>query len=151
VISLSQYLNEQPSDDVDALLEKHGFIAPVWHVRNGDARSYFQAIRKSLEDEPQHARTEAVLSEIARTQVSLRQHVYQGVYEERWYDLRLCLQLDGYMIADQELRRIEPDVDRVAPLEDDLTTELSRSGLADAAQVIGLLNNSADDFPAKPS
>ena len=67
------------------------------------------------------------------------------VYNERYHDLTACLALDGYVIRNGELLRAEPNLD-TAPLEDDLTRELQQSGLPDAANIVQLLNNSAEDF-----
>ena len=73
--------------------------------------------------------------------------------DERWKDLLLCLELDGYRRGLDEYGRemdtfvsTEPAIEGVLAVEDDLTAELRRSGLPDADDISRIIENSADAF-----
>jgi len=71
-----------------------------------------------------------MLSKGARTQGSFRNRVTpRYVYDERWHDLCICVQLDGYILGDDKLIRAEPKLEGTFALEDDLTRELDRAAL----------------------
>ena len=83
-----------------------------------------------------------------RTGVSPRYH-----FDERWTDLRLCLELDGYAKERDEYEMeqdrfvpIEPIIEGAEAVEDDLTKELRRSGLPDIKGIIQVLDGSASAF-----
>ena len=80
-----------------------------------------------------------------RTGVSPRYRV-----DERWTDLRLCLELGGYGKERDEYDReqdrfipIEPKFEGAAAVEDELTKELRRSGLPDIEGIVQVLDGSA--------
>lgn len=145
LISLSQYLALQQRDWIDTLFEKHDLNRPH-DMHFGDGRYSIGVLQTVLTNSPT-ARIESLLSEIGRTQGSFRNRVSPRYeYDQRWRDLTLCLELDGYVVESGELRRTEPNVDGTIALEDDLTRELNRSGLMEAEDIITRLNNSAEDF-----
>ena len=102
-------------------------------------------------DNADPARIEGILAEVVRTQGSFRNRVSpRYIYDERYHDLVICLALDGYITERNELLKTEPTLDGAIALEDDLSRELDRSGLADGHSVVQLLNNSAEDFRRTP-
>jgi hypothetical protein len=89
--------------------------------------------------------------ELAGTQADLRSRVDDGErYEQRWDDFIRCLELDGYRISERQLIAIDPRIGNDPPLEDDLSSEITRSGLADASQVLAVFENSAQAFRRTP-
>ena len=73
--------------------------------------------------------------------------------DERWEDLKLCLELDGFRletdILDNNLKRfvpIEPMIEGMQPIEDDLTNEIKKSSLPENDEVCQILGNSAEAF-----
>jgi len=64
--------------------------------------------------------------------------------------LERCLLLDGYRIDDGDVRPIDPTVEAFAPIEDDLTEALERSGLPSATEMMRLMNNSGDHVRSDP-
>ena len=99
---------------------------------------------------------EELVQELARTQGSMRTEISPRYsFNERWDDLCLCLQLDGYTKERDEYGRelgrfvsVEPVLEGVAAIEDDLTKELRRSGLSDIEGILQVLENSASAFRA---
>src|ERR1035438_916038 len=131
---MSQYLSLQEQAHVGLLFQKHAIQTPPdeddWGIRRD---TLLRLIRGWLEG-AQVESIEAMLSEVARTQGSFRNRVTpRYVYDERWRDLCICLQLDGYILGDGELVRAEPNLEGTVALEDDLTRELDRAGLPEAA------------------
>jgi hypothetical protein len=77
------------------------------------------------------------------------------LYDERWTDLERCLLLDGYRVIGDysnayKVVAVDPTIAGAVPSEDDLSTELRRSNLADYEEVIRLMSNSANDFCKQP-
>ena len=95
-----------------------------------------------------------LVQELARTHNSMRAGVTPRYrFDERWKDLRLCLELDGYAKerdeCDSELNRFvptEPIIEDAAAVEDDLTKEIRRSGLDDTEGILRVLDSSATAF-----
>lgn len=71
-------------------------------------------------------------------------------HDQRYEDLKVCLQLDGYLIEDHQLRKTEPELEGGVPVEDDLSREIDSCSLADAREVARLLENSAVSFRRTP-
>jgi hypothetical protein len=88
--------------------------------------------------------------EIARTQSGLRvKFSPRAQFDERWKDLSLCLQLDGYTLDEYDTNQfipIEPALEGAVAVEDDLSRELKRSGLSRHSEVIKILDGSASLF-----
>jgi hypothetical protein len=77
------------------------------------------------------------------------------LYDERWTDLLRCLLLDGYHVTGDyssgyAVGALDPTIEAVRPLDDDLSAQLSRSNLRDRLEIIRLMKNSADDFCKQP-
>jgi len=95
-----------------------------------------------------------LLQEIAQTRDDMRSEVSPRYkFDQRWDDLLLCLELDGYAFKRDEFGRIgnrfvpfEPTIEGLQPIEDDLVTEIKRSGLAEVENICRILDNSASDF-----
>ncbi len=95
-----------------------------------------------------------LVQELARTWGSLRNEISPRYrFDERWDDLCLCLNLDGYAMErdeyDRELGRfvpVEPMLEGAVAVEDDLTGELRRSGLSDIEGILKVLEDSAGAF-----
>jgi hypothetical protein len=148
VLSLCQYLQLQPWPDVNLLFEKHGLI--TGQIDEAEMRADRQAAFNTIETSVRGAPPEQVMSmlgEIARTQGNFRNRVTpRYVYDERWSDLTACLMLDGYRADGGRLTETEPALEAAAPVEDDLTEELRRSDLANSADIVRMMNSSAEDF-----
>ena len=97
---------------------------------------------------------EGLIQELARTRNSMRTGVSPRFrFDERWTDLRLCLELDGYAKERDEYEKeqdrfvpIEPNIEGAATVEDELTKELRRSGLPDIEGIVQVLDGAACAF-----
>jgi hypothetical protein len=88
-----------------------------------------------------------LVEEIVATTGYLRNKIIPKYpFDERWKDLTQCLLLDGYQIEQNILIRIEPNLDGIQPIEDDLTAELNSSCLSQRKNIIALMESSAHDF-----
>lgn len=141
-LSLIQYLQLFSQDLLSLLFRKHHCEVP-YHAHT----DYLEdALSKS-----HPGQVASLLDEIVKTQGDLRSRISPRYrYDERWEDLTRCLLLDNYKIEDKRLVPIEPTLEGVAPVEDDLERELRNSGLHDFEEIIRLLNNSAEDFRKVP-
>jgi len=146
--SLAQYLELQDGELVALLLEKHGLYAGGVSDAVRYRTDLLTALVESLDagGEPEIS---ALLDEIARTSGDLRNRVSPRYrYDERFADLQRCLQLDGYLIEGDRLIPVDPSIVGTPPVEDDLTRELSESGLATSGDVARKLRESAEAFRA---
>ena len=151
-LSLCQFLKLFERDDLVTLLEKHGLstdeIEHQWH-----SSSIVAALRDAIIPASE-SQLDGLVQELARTCRSMRTDVSPRYrFDERWKDFLLCLNLDGYVMEQDEYGRevdrfipIEPIVDGTTPVEDDLTKELRRSNLANADEVLQVIDNSASAF-----
>lgn len=104
-----------------------------------------------------------LIQELERTHDSMRNEVSPRYnFDERWEDFCLCLEIDGYIRERKEegggwfgegptitlgkFVPAEPMVEGAAPVEDDLTRELKRSGLSERNEILRVLDNSAESF-----
>lgn len=151
-LSLCQFLALFGRDELIFLLGKHGLPTDeLENERRGQTvptslrRSVLRAADSQLGD---------LIQELARTQNSMRTSISPRYrFDERWADLRLCLELDGYGKGRNEFGGesdhfvpIEPVIEGVEPIEDDLTRELQRSGLVRVDEILRVLDNSANAF-----
>ena len=98
-LSLAQFLELLEHSALALLLPKHGFA--LEDLEDSFApRSLPGLLRVAvIEAEPESLRS--LLEEIARTLGAIRAtQSPKYPYDERWHDLRLCLELDGYVLAD---------------------------------------------------
>jgi hypothetical protein len=134
-ISLSQLLDLFEYNLNNLLLEKHSL--------NHDC-SNISDIKDALEE----GSLKSLIEEIVSTQKNLRSRVTPKYkFDERWGDFQKCLLLDGYKITENNsLISIEPTIDGVIAMEDDLTSELRTSSLSKKEAIIELLLESVNAF-----
>ncbi len=141
-LSLIQYLQLFPLELLSLLFRKHDREVP--YGTHTDCLE--DALSKSHPDQ-----VASLLDEIVKTQGNMRSRISSRyLYDERWEDLTRCLLLDNYKIEEKRLIQIEPTLEGVTPVEDDLVRELRITGLYDFEGIIRLLDNSAEDFRKVP-
>lgn len=149
LLSLSQFFALQTEEVTSVLLQKCDLEIPWAGVRG--VLGIFECLQASS---PAHVGE--VLSEICRSTRMLRNGVSpKYLYDERWTDLLRCLLLDGYHVAGDYssgyvVVTLDPTIEAVRPLDDDLTAELTRSNLRDRLEVIHLMKKSAEAFRKQP-
>jgi len=134
------------------LLPKHGFA--VEDLEDSFApRSLPDLLRAAvIEAEPESLRS--LLEEIARTLGAIRAtQSPKYPYDERWHDLRLCLELDGYVLADDASTTpsnrfipVEPVIAGAGSQRDDLAAEIDQSDLPDIEAILRTIEQSAESF-----
>lgn len=135
--SLCQFLDLFAQDVVQILLEKHGIT--TWGYSQTE-------IGDVLSETEQHS-IAALIVEVVNTSGDLRNRVSPRYrFDERWSDFEKCLLLDGYKIKEKTVLRIEPVIDGVEPLEDDLIEELEASGLELTDEINKNIKLSAESF-----
>jgi hypothetical protein len=151
-LSLAQYLQLQSMDFLSVLFEKHGLLEAFDGVY-----SSVQGMLPSLREVILAAQAETIyglLDEIVRTEPDLRTRAEgewgNPAYRPRWADLVLCLSLTGYRVERDRLVAIDPTVEMAPPLEDDLTREISQSGLVERDDILRSMEQSANDFRRTP-
>jgi len=97
-----------------------------------------------------------VLEEFCRKHDSFRQNVTpRYLFDQHWQDLCRNLYLDGCrakkISESSQMHRyefipIEPEIDGVEPVEDDLTKEIKQSGLPNPDEICRMLEESAQAF-----
>jgi hypothetical protein len=93
----------------------------------------------------------SLLDEIIRTRGDLRTRITPRYrHDERWEDLRRCLELDGYRVDENRLIPIDPTISGEIPIDDDLSSDLRRSGLRQGDEIIQLMETSAEAFRKTP-
>lgn len=134
-ISLSQFLGLFELSDTNLMFEKYSMDN---NCRNIDE------IKKTIITS---STLETLVSEIISTKRQLRSDITPKYrFDERWDDFEKCLFLDGYKIVGVQLVVIEPTIDGVSALEDDLTTEIKNSTLYKRGDIIQLVDDSANSF-----
>lgn len=136
-LSLCQFLDLFGQDVIGVLLEKHEIQTLGYsQTELGEALS-------GTADEL----LGALVDELTRTSRDLRNRVTPRYrYDERWDDFKKCLLLDGFRIEAKNITRLEPVIEGVAPLEDDLTRELEASSLDSASEIDHHIAKSAESF-----
>lgn len=137
------FRHDQPMDQFRFLLEKHGLDTDrsEWDLEAGILPASNEKIG-------------AVLDEVLRTKETLRYEVVPKYrFDQRWKDLLLCLELDGYRLDLDEYGDgtgsfvpTEPTIEGVQAVEDDLIAELRRSGLPRADDIVRVMESSAEAF-----
>ena len=143
-ISLCQYLELQDIANLSLLFEKHGlssWLVPVQKIEilknsilNASAEQLFN-----------------LLDEVIKTQRDWRSRISPRYrHDERWEDLARSLQLDGYKVEKHNLVRIEPTIENVAPVEDDLRKELKSSALTHVDEIVEMIEKSSEAYRQTP-
>ena len=94
-----------------------------------------------------------LLNEVVRTRGDLRSRANPKYrFDERWEDLCRCLELEGYRVdaTTRALVPLDPTIPGAAAVEDDLSSELNRSGLPESEAITGLMEGSANAFRRVP-
>ncbi|MAZ85960.1 MAG: hypothetical protein CME90_20525 [Hoeflea sp.] len=153
-LSLCQFLPILGRQQITILFEKYGIstdeVAGGWHHLSLE-EAIVNAIREASD-----AQVTEILQELARTGRAVRSKISPKVlYDEPWADLELCLQLDNIVGAKDEYGQalgrfvpIEPAIGGVQTVDDDLTSELKRSGLTGVDGVLSMIEESATEFKA---
>jgi len=143
-LSLAQFLALQSNADFKLLCEKHDISCQGIDYTFDD----FNATRIIVEGASEEALI-SMLGEIVRTHGDVRYKVSPKYrFDERWSDLERCLELDGYRVdlGTRTIHPLDPTIVAAIPVEDDLSAELKKSGLSEAAEVVQLMEKSADAF-----
>ena len=151
-LSLCQFLDLFDKDSLVVLFEKHGLRTDDLSNQWGGT-SVTAAVREAVLA-ASGEQIGNVLEEALRTHGALRYQISPRYrFDDRWNDLILCLELDGYRRGQDEYERdtdtfvpTEPAIEGVQAVEDDLAAELQRSGLSDAGDIARVIENSADAF-----
>ena len=153
-LSLCQFLTLFGRGELVLLLGKYGF--PTDELENEWAGAGTAGALKDVVVQASASQLEGLVQELARTQYSMRIGISPRYrFDERWTDLRLCLELDGYAwkrdrdefgIEQDRFVSIEPNIEGAATVEDELTGELRRSGLPDVEGIVQVLDGSASAF-----
>jgi len=151
-LSLCQFLCLFGSHEIILLSGKHEFQMGELEAQPGPGFNA-NTVRSHVEI-ASSTQLGGLLQEIARTHNSMRTNINPKYkFDERWEDLKLCLELDGFRLAPEELNPklekfvpIEPMIEGMQPIEDDLTIEIRKSNLPETEEVCRVLGNSADAF-----
>ena len=156
--SLCQFLTLFEYGKLVLLIEKYGLSTIQRRIRDqvcevAVKNAVFQASDLQLEN---------LVQELERTHDSMRSEVSPRYkFDERWEDFLLCLEIDGYIRERKEedgwlgegptitlgkFVLAEPVIEGAAPVEDDLTREIRRSGLSENEEILRVLDNSAKSF-----
>lgn len=134
-ISLSQLLDKFDYPQINILFEKHSLSCDCCNITN---------IKDVLTTE----NIISLIQEIVLTKRELRSRISpKYVFEERWHDFEKCLLLDGYRInTNNTISSIEPSVDGIIAMEDDLIVEINQSSLSKKDEIIKLIKESEESF-----
>lgn len=150
--ALCQFLDVLNRTDATLLLEKHDLP-----TEDADAgwrhQAWVMTIRDHIVAAPATQIGE-ILNELIRTADTFRNDVSpRHVFDERWKELLLSLALDGFAVARDEYDRpmkqfvaVEPQIEGIHPIDDELTAAVRQSGLSQCGTVIDRLVASADAF-----
>ena len=142
ILSFAQFLALQDQGFLGVLLTKHGLKGWSVQITTEIPSDLARVLQQGTEDQ-----VSSLLDEIARTQGDLRTRVSPKYrFDERFNDLKRCLELDGYRLDPGGLIRLDPSVVGVPPLDDDLKNELNASGLPTAGKILQKLDDSANAF-----
>lgn len=138
--SLTQFLDLFDAAVVHTLLKKYDIS---WGWGGG----YNQVAISDTLLGADNANLGRLVEEIVATYGDLRNRVSPRYrFDERWIDLTKCLLLDGYRVEKSSITRIEPFLEGVEPIEDDLTKELQNSNLSSREEIKKQIIDSAEDF-----
>ena len=148
-MSLCQFLRSFKRYDVLLLLEKYELS--TCEIESHRPKALRNAIIQASDSQ-----AEELVQELARKHDSMRTGVDpfgKEWNEPAWKELCLCLNLDGYMMEQDEYDRevgrfipIEPIIDGATPVEDDLTREIQQSDIPDIDEILQVVEKSASAF-----
>lgn len=141
-LSLCQFLELQDAALVGIILGKAGIPGEF------PQQILLRCLQGAMEGADQHA-LQIVLDELVRTSGDLRARVSPKYrFEERWADLKQCLQLDGYVVDGNQVRATDPSIGDAEPIDDDLLQGLAQCPAPRASDIIRKINESSDAFRA---
>lgn len=143
-MSLCQYLELQDIPNLSLLLEKYGLNSLLVPVQKTEIlrNSILSASAEQLFN---------LLDEVIKTGRDLRSRISPGYrHDERWENLTRSLQLDGYKVEERNLIIIEPTIENIEPVEDNLTKELKLSALAQVDEIIAMIEKSSEAYRQTP-
>lgn len=134
-ISLSQLLDKFDYSQINILFKKHSLSSDCANITD---------IKDVLTTE----NIISLIQEIVLTKRELRSRISpKYVFDERWDDFEKCLLLDGYKINENNtISSIEPSVDGIIAMEDDLIAEINQSSLSQKDAIIQLIKESEEAF-----
>lgn len=150
LISLSQYLGPHNPPFAEGLFRKHGIPLDLerQRYRPGPPTEILLRELEAASGDQVHE----LLNEMIRTIGDLRSRISPRYrHDERWRDLMLCLELDGYRFVHHRLVPIGPAIEEAAPPEDDLSVQLQASALPSAGEITVEVNRSTDAFRRSPA
>jgi hypothetical protein len=150
ILSLLQYLCLQNRPSLGILFDKHGLDASDLYG-SPVVEDYLLEVALPPLISATPDKLTGLIEELIGTQADLLARVYKRErHDQRWDDFVRCLELNDYRIQDGRLIAVNPTIGDDPPLEDDLSVEVARSGLADAPQVLAAFENSAQAFRRTP-
>ena len=134
-ISLSQLLDKCNYLQINILFEKH--------LLSCDCNNIID-IKDVLTTED----IISLIQEVVLTKRELRNRVSPRYeFDDRWGDFEKCLLLDGYKINENNtISSIEPNVDGIVAMEDDLISEIEKSCLSKKVAIIKKIKESEEAF-----
>lgn len=151
-ISLIQLLLAIEKDDLILLFEKY-FNAFATYLPNFPTLHEVREAIMQAKDE----QIEGICEELVRTHDGLSKKVVpRYAFYGRWEDLKRCLSLDNllvkdaHMISERKIAPIEPAICEQSVIEDDLTTEIRKTGFDNVEAILKTLNSSAEGFLRNP-
>jgi len=149
--SLCLYLSLHNPADVRMFLDRYGIAMENLLIQGMTFTPYVtDALRYSIFSATSEQLLD-FLEGLVKTSGDLRSRISPRYrHDERWEDLFRCLLLDGYRVEGEKLILLDTSIDGVEPLEDDLTSELNRSGLESVTELLRIIDKSAEDFRKMP-
>jgi len=154
-MSLCQLLGLLNREELVVLADKHGLPTDDLAYQGFNKVPVLRALRGII-TQASDAQIREILDEVARTHEALPGYP-DGPIWERWRDLVLCLELDGYRLTEsvqagsliQRFIPIEPNVGGLEKLDDDLALEIGRTELPGSQDIVSLIEASASSFRAQ--
>lgn len=143
-LSLVQLLADQDEGAVAILLAKYGADLPY---RGSFVVEGLRHVVETLAAEP----ALSLAGEVVATRNALRHSISpKHRFDERFFDFERCLLLDGYVVAERVLRRTDPSLTGVPPVEDDLIAALLQSAAPSREEIVRKVHDSAEAFRSVP-
>lgn len=143
LIAIVQLLDSLNSDAASLLVEKHFGERPDYRL---GMRGSLEVLERGTSDEQF-----ALLHELVRNQRSVRASApSKYVFDERFDELARAVALDGLLIDEGQLLRMNPTGSDVAEIQDALLSRLAASPIDADGQIRRLIDQSARDFTSTP-